>query len=114
MTSTAPPCWLKYPILIGARLASAAPDPPMYAGEVGDLAGVVGWGGCFGWCGLGVGWCSLGVGWCSLGVGWCGLGGDWCRRAAGVGRSCGTLVVVAATTGGDERRCQKYSTEPPT
>ena len=63
--------------------------------------------------GLGVGWRGLGVGWRGLGVGWCSLGGDWCRRAAGVGRSCGTLVVVAAATDCDERRCQKYSTSFP-
>ena len=28
VTSIDPPCWLKYPILIGDMLASAAPDPP--------------------------------------------------------------------------------------
>src|SRR6478735_4392470 len=33
VTSTPPPCWLKYPTLIGSRLLSAAPVPPTYAAK---------------------------------------------------------------------------------
>src|SRR3954453_6415760 len=33
VTSTAPPCWLKYPTLIGSMLESAAPVPPTYAAK---------------------------------------------------------------------------------
>src|SRR5512141_2442722 len=42
LTTTAPPCWLKYPILIGVLLASAAPDPPMYPAKSVTLSALAG------------------------------------------------------------------------
>ena len=77
--------------------------------EVGDLVAALGRSSGVCWCGRGVGWCGGRVGWRGRGVGRRGGRACWCSRATSVGRSCRTtIVIVAATTGCDERRGQQY------